>query len=748
MRNSLHIPYTWLAFLFLLPFAGFSQGEACGSASLIVPDGTCYATSTIGAADNLAGEAGCATLGGNNGHRDQWFQFIATDVQFDITINNIATPGTVEVLLFSGSCAGLTLEFSSCGTPNFTDVFVGLIPGNPYWVCVSTPQGGTQDGTFDVCINNSFAAAPPANDDCTGATVVPTDGTCTPGTNIGANDSWTAEVGCATVGPNGQHLDVWYSFVATGGVFDITATDFTVGGDLEIVLASPGVTPCVSAFTIVDSWCGSSPLAGNYSGLIPGNTYYYTVSSSSNQVGNFETCVTNSSIVNDDCAGAIPVSVGTAGICNEVEGTNAGATATGGVPAPGCGNYSGGDVWYSITVPASGDVTFGVDFAAANSLTDMAMEIYYGPCGSLTSIACDDDSGTGLMPDIQATGLTPGATVYIRLWDYGNANIGAFDLCISEPPPVLANQDCVTALPLCSDANFGGASNGSGSVVDLVAANDDCLFGENQTSWLYLEISSPGDFMFTLTPTNGSDDYDFALWHYPGGLGQSCPPAAGDVDRCSYGAGAGFGGSYDTGMDDGTITGFGNPGDQSEPASGDNWVDELPVATGDAIMLLIDNFSSTTSPYTIDFTGNAGLDCTVLPTEFMTFYAKPENDDNLVKWVTLTEINNSYFTIQHSVDGEVWETLDIVQGAGDSHEKITYGIQHRNVLKRVNYYRLYQTDYDGTESDFKVISINNAITGRNVVLTTNLVGQEVDENYSGFVIDVFEDGTSVKRIQQ
>ena len=747
MKKFIPTHTAWLALLFLLPFAGLSQGEACGSASLIVPDGTCYATSTIGAADNLTGEAGCATLGGANGHRDQWFQFTATDVQFDITINNIATPGTVEVLLFSGSCAGLTLEFSSCGTPNFTDVFVGLIPGNPYWVCVSTPQGGTGDGTFDVCIDNSSAATAPANDDCSGAIAVPTDGSCTPGTNIGANDSWTAEVGCATAGPNGQHLDVWYSFVATGGVFDITATDFTVGGDLEIILASPGITPCVSAFTIVDSWCGPSPLVGNYAGLIPGNTYYYTVSSSSNQVGNFETCVTNSNIVNDDCAGAIPITVGTAGICVEVEGTNAGATATGGVPAPGCANYSGGDVWYSITVPASGNVTFGVDFAAANSLTDMGMEIYYGPCGSLTSIACDDDGGTGLMPDIQGSGLTPGATVYIRLWDYGNANIGAFDLCISEPAPSLSNQDCVSALPICSSANFGGSSNGSGSVVDLVAANDDCLFGENQTSWLYLEISSPGDFMFTLTPTNGTDDYDFALWHYPGGVGQVCPPAAGDVDRCSYGAGAGFGGSYDTGMDDGTITGFGNPGDQSESAAGDNWVDELPVVAGDAIMLLIDNFSSTTSPYTIDFTGNAGLDCTILPTEFMTFYATPENDDNLIKWVTLAEINNSYFTIQHSVDGEVRETIDNVQGAGNSHEKRTYGILHKNVQKRVNYYRLYQTDYDGTESDFKVVSINSAVTGKNVVLTTNLVGQEVDENYSGFVIDVFEDGTSVKRIQ-
>ncbi len=747
MIHSLHYRFLAILFMFFLSGQATAQGgENCGSAQAVTPDGSCYIANTIGAADNIGGEVGCATTGGPNGHRDVWFSFVATANQFDVnTTNNSVPNNNAEILLFSGGCGSLTLEFSTCGTMPFADNFVGLIPGNTYFVVVSTPQGGSNDGSLDVCINNTAVASPPSNDDCTGATPVLTDGSCNPGTTVAGNDSWTGEVGCATTGADEEHIDVWYSFVATGGVFDIVANDLTIGDDLEIVLVDPGATPCVSAFTVLDTYCGPSPLAGNYAGLVPGNTYYYTVSSNSNQVGTFETCVTNSNITNDDCTGAIPVAVGAAGICVEVGGTNAGATDSG-VAAPSCGGYAGGDVWYSITVPASGNVTFGVDFAASGSLTDMAMAIYSGTCGSLTEIDCDDDSGTGLLPDIQATGLTPGSTVYIRLWDFGNVDVGAFDLCISEPPVTLSNQDCVSALPICSDATFNGSSNGAGSVNDLTAGNEDCLFGENQSSWLYIEITSPGDFMFTISPDNGTDDYDFALWHYVGGVGQQCPPADGEVDRCSYGAGAGFGGSYDTGLDDGTIV-TPAPTDNSESASGDNWVNELPVVAGDAIMLIIDNFSSTTSPYTLDFTGDAGLDCTILPSEFMTFYAVEEGNDNLIKWTTLTEINNSYFTVQHSLDGETWETIGIVDGAGTSSEKQHYALMHNDVRKTVNYYRMYQTDFDGTEGSMKVISIDNSFSGGKVVMTTNLIGQEVDHTYKGFVLDVYEDGTSRKRLQ-
>jgi hypothetical protein len=42
-------------------------------------------------------------------------------------------------------------------------------------------------------------------------------------------------------------------------------------------------------------------------------------------------------MTNDDCAGAITLTVDTS--CNYSYFTNATATASGGAPAPGCGNY-------------------------------------------------------------------------------------------------------------------------------------------------------------------------------------------------------------------------------------------------------------------------------------------------------------------------------------------------------------------------------------------------------------------------
>ena len=34
------------------------------------------------------------------------------------------------------------------------------------------------------------------------------------------------------------------------------------------------------------------------------------------------------------------------------------AGASTGVPAPGCANYAGADVWFQVTVPASGNIIF------------------------------------------------------------------------------------------------------------------------------------------------------------------------------------------------------------------------------------------------------------------------------------------------------------------------------------------------------------------------------------------------------
>ncbi len=115
--------------------------------------------------------------------------------------------------------------------------------------------------------------------------------------------------------------------------------------------------------------------------------------------------------------------------------TNSGATASGGITAPGCANYSGGEVWFSAVVPATGVLTLDLQ---SGVMTDSGMAFYSGTCGSLTLLDCDDDdSVNGAMSNLSIIGLTPGQTIFIRVWEYGNDNNGTFAICATTPscPP-------------------------------------------------------------------------------------------------------------------------------------------------------------------------------------------------------------------------------------------------------------------------------------------------------------------------
>ena len=50
--------------------------------------------------------------------------------------------------------------------------------------------------------------------------------------------------------------------------------------------------------------------------------------------------------INDDPCAPITLTVNSS--CTFQTYTNAAATASGGVPAPGCANYVGGDVWFTV----------------------------------------------------------------------------------------------------------------------------------------------------------------------------------------------------------------------------------------------------------------------------------------------------------------------------------------------------------------------------------------------------------------
>ena len=75
-------------------------------------------------------------------------------------------------------------------------------------------------------------------------------------------------------------------------------------------------------------------------------------------------------------------------------------------------------------------------------------------------------------------------------------------------------------------------------------------------------------------------------------------------------------------------------------------------------------------------------------------------------WSTATEINNAYFTIERSVDGEIFKEVGQVQGAGNSSEVINYSFVDDNLDLYLYYYRLKQTDFDGKFTIKPILSLN------------------------------------------
>ncbi|MEJ6694974.1 MAG: hypothetical protein QNK51_04005, partial [Chitinophagales bacterium] len=198
---------------------------------------------------------------------------------------------------------------------------------------------------------------------------------------------------------------------------------------------------------------------------------------------------------NDDPCNAIALAVGIN--CNFATFSNAGANASIGVPAPGCANYLGGDVWFSVTVPANGSLSFDSNTGV---ISDGGMAIYSGTCNALNLIECDDDdSPNGLMPSISQTGLIPGATIWIRMWEYGNDNNGTFDICVYSPapPPVLSNDDPCNAiiLPVGTTCNFATFSN-AGANASIGVPAPGCANYLGGDVWFSVTVPASGALTF------------------------------------------------------------------------------------------------------------------------------------------------------------------------------------------------------------------------------------------------------------
>jgi hypothetical protein len=84
-----------------------------------------------------------------------------------------------------------------------------------------------------------------------------------------------------------------------------------------------------------------------------------------------------------------------------------------------------------------------------------------------------------------------------------------------------------------------------------------------------------------------------------------------------------------------------------------------------------------------------------LSVKFIRFYAAKTGDISQVHWVTSSETNNDFFTVERSTDLVQWEVLEIVPGAGTSPGSGDYMYFDLEPKNGVNHYRIKQTDLDG-----------------------------------------------------
>ncbi|SEM41891.1 Por secretion system C-terminal sorting domain-containing protein [Chryseobacterium taichungense] len=328
--------------------------------------------------------------------------------------------------------------------------------------------------------------------------------------------------------PYGNYVD--FTFNVTAAPSCVAPTSLTVANvalsSADVSWTAPASVPSsgyeyyysTSNTDPVGSGTSTNNLTETLSSLTQNTTYYVWVrsncgSSTSVWVGpiSFTTLVTPPA--NDNCSGAIPLTVGGVFADNALTTSNVGATTDG---TTSCQSNRGDNVWFSVIVPASGNVTVETKGVSGSGLLDTVLSAHSGTCGSLTSIACNDDNSSGVYSLVSLTGQTPGSTLYFSVWRYtgtagGVSTNGQFQISAYDSSLVLATNEVKDAKnsikvypnPFNDVLNISDASNVKNVLVSDLSGRLLKTIA-NPGSQLQLGELKQGMYLVTLEMKDGS----------------------------------------------------------------------------------------------------------------------------------------------------------------------------------------------------------------------------------------------------
>jgi hypothetical protein len=124
-----------------------------------------------------------------------------------------------------------------------------------------------------------------------------------------------------------------------------------------------------------------------------------------------------------------------------------------------------------------------------------------------------------------------------------------------------------------------------------------------------------------------------------------------------------------------------------------------------------------------------GAGCAVLPVELLSFEARRMPGGALLSWSTAMEQDNDYFSLERSADGRDFVALAQIAGSGHTHLPKSYSHLDEAPLPGANYYRLWQTDYDGSRAMLGVAEVSFPVRQAALAVQQPLEGELLRLSY-------------------
>ncbi len=360
---------------------------------------------------------------------------------------------------------------------------------------------------------------------------------------------------------------------------------------------------------------------------------------------------------NDDCTSAQTVIAD--GTC--YTGTTVGANDswTGTV---GCQSGNGHpDVWYKFTATGT---TLSLNLTAGTLAGNIEFILVSGDCINGFTVVVSRCGASPLQESIYS--LDPGVTYYYTV-SSSTASQGTFTTCVTSfTPPLAPGQDCSNASILCNaDSTFHTSSN-IGFGTQEVSTTNSCwgIGGERQSKWFKFTAGCTGKLEFSVRPVKTTDDYDWALWNItddPTGC-----TTKGNSIACNWSGSAGSTGisscpGSEPGVVNASLPTGGDPcGPGVKPRAFGNWsapgggnssciTSTINITAGNTYALLVDNFTSTNSGFSLVFGGACKTGTAKIGPD-ATFTYTATNTCGVYTFTKSCSTNNSVF-LWHFGDG-------------------------------------------------------------------------------------------------